>query len=176
MKPSSVIPAVCCLLLTGCYAGSQFTIEASHVDQPVSMTSTIHNADLQVLTPNEYDDLGTFALSFSGWSVGPPISPNPTIDISDALNSVVKQRGGNGITNLTIRADNSPVNFVSMFLRGISWCGLVVGGLVMATSSTQRLEGAEITAISAVGILFLPAVGNFTVEGRVVKIKQKKAS
>jgi hypothetical protein len=168
-----VLAGVCSLLFTGCYTGSQFTIEASHLEQPVSMTSAIHNADLEVLTAKEYDDLGRFSISFSGWSVGSPVSPNPRIDISEALNDIVKKRGGNGVTDLTLRAANHPVNFVSMFLRGVSWLGLVIGTAMMVSSHTNRLEAAEVMVVSVAGILFLPTVGSFTMEGRVVRIKQK---
>ncbi len=159
--------------LAGCYAGSQFSVEASHVDQPVSMTSAIHSGDMKVLAPNEYEELGRFSLQFSGWSFGSPLSPNPHEDISDALNDIVKEKGGNGITQLSIRASNHPLNFVSAFIRGISILG-VIGGLgSLGAKDANVAESAGVTLLSAACFLFMPTVGEFTVEGMVVKIEEK---
>ena len=42
MKFSAIVLACfCSLFVSGCYAGSQFTIEAPRLDQPVSLTSAI---------------------------------------------------------------------------------------------------------------------------------------
>ena len=163
------------LLLTGCYAGSQFTIEASHLDQPVSLSPTIHNNKLEVLKAGEYEEIGRFSISFSGWSLGSPLSPNPKRDISDVLNQIVKEKGGNGITHLTIQAANNPVNFVSMVLKGVSWFGVVLGTAILLSSNPNKTVPIEMIGVSAAGILFLPTVGDFTVEGMVVKIKQPEA-
>ena len=168
----TTLACVTALLLTGCYAGSQFTIEASHLDQPASMTSAIHNADREVVTTGGYEEVDRFAVSFSGWSLGSPLTPNPHKDISDALNRLVKEKGGNGITNLTIRAANNPVNYVSMVFKGFSWVGVVLGTAILFGSDPNKTVPIEMIAISAAGILFLPTVGDFTLEGTVVKIKQ----
>ncbi len=167
-----VLALGCSLALSGCYAGSQFTLEASHLNQPVSMTSAIHNADLQVLTPAEYDELGNFSISFSGWSVGSPLSPNPRKDISDELNDVVKEKGGNGITRLRITATNGSMNYVSAFLRGVSWFALIGGAALLFSHDPDKVTPVATIAISTAGILLLPTVGEFTVEGTVVRIKQ----
>lgn len=164
---------LCSALMMGCYAGSQFTIEASHLDHPVSMTSAIHNADLQVLTPAEYDERGRFSVTFAGWSVGPPVSPNPTKDISDVLNDVVKERGGNGITQLSIHAANNPINFVSAFFRGMSLLGAIGGVAALSGKDANIAETGGVIALSVACFIFLPAIGDFTVEGMVVRIKEK---
>ena len=168
-----VLAAVFSLFLSGCYTGSQFTLEAPNLNQPVSMTKAIHNNDLQVLTPAEYDELGRFAISFSGWSVGSPLSPNPRKDISEALNQIVKDKGGNGITQLTVRASNNPVNSVSAFLRGMCFLGALTGALMLFNTGSDKLEAAGVLGVSVAGIFLLPTVGDFTVEGMVVRIKQK---
>ena len=175
---NSFAKILCCtfpLMLTGCYAGSQFTLEGSHVDHPVSFSSVIHNGNLEILNNGEYDEVGQFSVSFSGWSLGSPLSPNPRKDISDVLNQIVKEKGGNGITRLTIRAANNPVNFVSMVLRGFSWVGVVLGTAILLGKDPNKTVPIEMIAISAAGILFLPTVGDFTVEGMVVRIKQPEA-
>ena len=167
---------LCCLtafLFTGCYAGSQFTIEASHLDQPVSMSSAIHNNNLEVVGPGGYEEVGRFSVGYSGWSLGSPLTPNPRKDISDVLNRLVREKGGNGITNLTIRAANNPVNFVSMVLRGVSWVGVALGTAILFGKDPDKTVPIGMIAVSAAGILFLPSVGDFTIEGTVVKIKQK---
>lgn len=172
---TTTLVCVTALLFTGCYAGSQFTIEASHPDQPVSLTSAIHNADLEVVGPGGYEEVGRFSVSFSGWSLGSPLTPNPHKDISDVLNQLVKEKGGNGITNLTIRAGNDPVNYVSMVLNGFSWVGVVVGTAILLGSDPSKTVPIEMMAVSAAGILLLPTVGDFMIEGTVVKIKQPEA-
>jgi hypothetical protein len=163
----------CSFLATGCYTGSQFTLEAPHLDQPVSMTASIHNNELQVLGPGGYEELGWFSISCSGWSVGSPLSPNPRQDISDELNAIVKERGGNGITRLSIRAANNPVNYVTMFFKGIAWVGLVVGAAELFGDRPNKTESVITIGLSAAGILFLPTAGDFTIEGMVVRIKQR---
>lgn len=169
---TTTLACLTAFLFTGCYAGSQFTIEASHLDHPASMTSAIHNNNLEVVGPGGYEEVGRFSVSFSGWSLGSPLTPNPHKDISDALNRLVKEKGGNGITNLTIRAANNPVNSVSMVLRGVSWVGVVLGTAILLGSDPNKTVPIEMIAVSAAGILFLPTVGDFTLEGTVVKIKQ----
>ena len=176
MRPPTIVVALLCACsLTGCYAGSQFALDAPRLEQPVSMTQAIHNADMKVLTPAEYDELGTFSLSFSGWSIGWPLSSNPRIDISDALNTVVKGKGGNGITRLTIHAANNPFNFVSMFLKGVSWLGIGVGIALFANDHPDKLDATIVTMSSAAVILLLPVAGDFTVEGTVVRFKQRSS-
>jgi hypothetical protein len=164
-----ILPA----LFTGCYTGSNFTLEASHLDQPVSFSPTIHTGEFQVIGPGDYEELGHFSISFSEWSVGSPINPNNSTDISKLLNEIVKQKGGNGVTRLTIKVENSPVNFVSMMLRGFSYVGLVVGGAMLA-GDTNKTSGAAVTGVSLAGILLFPTAAHFTVEGTVVNLDKKK--
>ena len=159
------------LLLPGCYVGSNFHVGASSLDQPVSFSDVVHNSELQVVGPGEYTELGQFSISFTGWSFGFPITPNPSRDISKELNAIVLNKGGNAITRLTIRVANNPVNTMSMVLRGISFAGFLVGGLVMLDSETNRLVAAEIMAVSLAGILFIPTIAEFTLEGTVVKLE-----
>jgi hypothetical protein len=140
------------------------------------MTEAIHNSELQVLKPGEYEELGWFSISFSGWSVGSPLSPNPRQDISDDLNAIVKDRGGNGITRLSIRAANNPVNYATMFLKGVAWIGLVVGAAELLGDKPNKMESVITIGLSAAGVLFLPTAGDFVVEGMVVRIKQKDSS
>ncbi len=174
MKPLFVVFVVgLSLWLMGCYTGSQSTIEAIHLDQPASMTSAIHNADMQVLTPKEYEELGPFSLEFSGWSFGSPITPNPRKDISDVLNDIVKEKGGNGITRLSLRASNHPLNFVSAFFRGMSILGIIGGLGSLGAKDANVGESAGVVAISAAVFLFMPTVGEFTVEGMVVRMKEQ---
>jgi hypothetical protein len=174
MKLSATVAAfIVSLVFTGCYAGSQFTIEATHLEQPVSMTSAIHNADMQVLTPKEYEELGRFSVQFSGWSFGSPVSPNPHKDISDELNEIVKEKGGNGITQLSIRASNHPLNFVSAFVRGMSILGIIGGLGSMAAKDAKIGESAGVVVLSAACFLFAPTIGEFTVKGMVVRMKEK---
>jgi len=161
------------LIFTGCYTGSQFTIEAKHLDQPVSLTTSMHNADAQIVDSSAYDNLGRFSMSFTGWSLGWPLSPNPRIDISRELNAMAKTKNGNGITGLSLQAANSPVNGLSMVFKGFAWICLVVGAAILVSNDQDKAGGAELVAGSAAAILFLPTVGNFTLDGTVVRVKEK---
>ena len=169
MRLSILFIPLLLILLSGCYAGSEFIVEAPNVQQPVSMTSAIHDSTLQIVQAGMYDELGRFAVSFSGVGLGWPLNTHPHIDISDELNRIVKQKGGNGIVNLSIRAENTPVTYVSMFLRGVSWLGLVVGSALLFDAHSRTEPAVATMAVSAAGILFLPAAGHFVVEGTVVR-------
>ena len=171
MKILRLIAGVALFLLTGCYAGSQFVIEAPHLHQPVSMTSAIHDSSLRVVRGGEYDDLGHFAISFSGVSLGSPLDPHPRLDVSEEINNIVRKKGGNGITNLSITASNSPVTFTSMFLRGVAWVGVVVGAALLLDNSANKAPAVATIGISAAGVLLLPTVGEFVIEGTVVRTR-----
>jgi hypothetical protein len=158
----------------GCYVGSNFSIEASHLEQPVSFSPAIHNDELQVVGPGNYTELGRFSISFTEWSFGAPISPNPSKDISGLLNEVVKQKGGNGITHLTIKVENSTLNTFSMILKGFSYTTLVIGVAVLFGDSPNKYTGAAVAGASLAGVLLLPTVAHFTVKGTIIKIDKKK--
>lgn len=160
--------------LIGCYVGSNFTIEASHLEQPVSFSPAIHNDELQVVGPGNYNELGPFSISFTEWSFGAPISPNPSTDISELLNEVVKQKGGNGITRLTIKVENSALNIINMGLKGFSYATLVIGVAVLLGNSPDKSGGAVLAGASLATVLLLPTVAHFTVEGTIIKIDKKK--
>ena len=162
------------IILPGCYAGSNFTIGASSLAQPVSFSEAIHNDSLQVAGPGDYTELGQFSLSFTEWSFGAPLSPNPSTDISKLLNDIVKKKGGNGITHLSVTVANSPVNFFSMVFRGLSYTALVIGGISLLDNKSDKLTAAEVVAGSLAGVLLLPAAAHFTLEGTVVKVEKKK--
>jgi hypothetical protein len=59
-----------------------------------------------------------------------------------------------------------------MVLRGVSWVGVVLGTAILLGKDPNKTVPIEMIAVSAAGILFLPTVGDFTLEGTVVKIKQ----
>jgi hypothetical protein len=158
----------------GCYVGSNFIIEASHLEQPVSFSPAIHNDELQVVGPGNYNELGRFSISFTEWSFGAPISPNPSKDISGLLNEVVKQKGGNGITRFTFKVENSTLNTFSMFLKGLSYTTLVIGAAMLLGDSPNKSTGAVVAGASLAGVLLLPTAAHFTVEGTIIMIDKKK--
>ena len=159
---------------TGCYVGSNFNIEASHLEQPVSFSPVIHNDELQIVGPGDYNELGSFSISFTEWSIGDPIHPNPSTDISGLLNEAVKQKGGNGVTRLTIKVENSALNTFSMFLKGFSYTTLAIGVAMLFGENSHKSTGAAVAGASLAGVLLLPTVAHFTVEGTVIKIDKKK--
>jgi hypothetical protein len=105
--------------------------------------------------------------------LGSPLSPNPKRDISGLLNDVVKQKGGNGITRLTIKVENSSLNSVNVFLKGLCYTTLVLGTAVLVADDEHKDTGAAIAGVSLAGALLLPTVAHFTVEGTVVKLDKK---
>ena len=141
--------------------------------QPVSFSPAIHNGELQIEGPGNYDELGPFSISFTKWSFGALISPNPTKDISGLLNDIVKQKGGNGITRLAIKVENSSLNTFNMFLKGVSYTTFVLGVAALLADNQHKDTGAASAGASLAGVLLLPTVAHFTVEGTVVKIDKK---
>jgi len=88
------------LQAVGCYTGARFNLVAPNLDYPVSMTEAVHDHELKVRSFDDYDELSRFTLTFTGWSVGFPLSPNPQKDISDRLNAIVKEKNGDGIVGM----------------------------------------------------------------------------
>ena len=137
------------------------------------MTQSIHNSELNILPPGDYEELSRFNMTFTGWSLGFPLSPNPQKDLSDRLNAVVKQNGGDGIVGLTITVGNNPFNNVTMALKGVSVVAFLTSLLILKYD--DQSTGLVLAGASLAGILFLPTAADFTITGTVVKFRNGKA-
>ncbi|MBI3005663.1 MAG: hypothetical protein HYY49_09660 [Ignavibacteriales bacterium] len=173
MRFRSATFALLTVMTLGCYTGAEFTLGAPSLEKPVSMSQFVHDPELNVLGPGDYDEVNGFVMSFSGWSFGWPLSPHPEKDFTERLNDVVRQNDGDGIVNLRISAGNNPLNSVTMFIKGVSWFVLVGGSLVLLSYSPDKAEIAPLVAGSIVTILFLPTGAEFTVKGTVVRFRKK---
>ncbi len=157
------------LQAVGCYTGARFNLVAPNLDYPVSMTEAVHDHELKVRSFDDYDELSRFTLTFTGWSVGFPLSPNPQKDISDRLNAIVKEKNGDGIVGLTITVGNNSINGVTMALKGISAVTFAASLLIL--SGNDQSDGLILAGASLACLLLLPTAGEFTISGTVVKFR-----
>ena len=168
-----LIILVSSMSFAGCYTGARFNLVAPNLDHPVSMTQSIHGNKLNILPPGGYEEISRFTLTFTGWSLGFPLSPNPQKDISDRLNAVVQQNGGDGIVGLTITVGNNSFNGVTMALKGVSVVAFLSSLLILKYD--DQSVGLVLAGASLAGILFLPTAADFTITGTVVKFRNGKA-
>ena len=174
--PSKALLLFFCLPFAGCYVGARFDLEAPNLEYPASMSQSVHNEELQVLAPGDYEEVNRFTLSFTGWSIGFPLSPNPKKDISDRLNEIVKEKGGDAIVGLAFTVGNNPLNGATMVVKGISWVTFVASTLALIGNDPNKSGMAITASVSLAAILLLPTAGDFTVSGTVVKFKKTNSS
>jgi len=60
-----------------------------------------------------------------------------------------------------------------MFLKGVSYTTFVLGVAALLADNQHKDTGAASAGASLAGVLLLPTVAHFTVEGTVVKIDKK---
>jgi hypothetical protein len=90
------------LLVIGC-AGGRLTMTANNLQHPVSTTEGLYDPNYKLLGEEDYEKVGNFDFSVSKWSLFwtlIPLSGDP--DISDDLNKIIKEKGGDAIINLQV--------------------------------------------------------------------------
>jgi len=86
----------------GC-SGAKMTMTATKLDYPVSTTQGIYDPNYKLLSEEDYESLGKFEFGISKWSMFwtlIPLTKDP--DVSDKLNSIIKEKGGDAVVNLQI--------------------------------------------------------------------------
>jgi hypothetical protein len=104
---------------------------------------------------------GWTLLSFGFFSFG------PTEDISDKLNEIIKEKGGDAVVDLQVNKNpvTTIVNFASGTLSGLFG---TLGVLFLATDSKKNSNPS--TALLATSVL-MPGYMLIHVEGKVIKYK-----
>jgi hypothetical protein len=89
----------------GC-AGSRGRVVASNIRYPVSMTSSIYDANSNVYTPEQSELVRHFKHEWSYWSMLFTVVPlnHHERDISDLLSEEITSNSGDGIVNFSVMA------------------------------------------------------------------------
>jgi hypothetical protein len=162
------------LMMTGC-AGSHLNVRADRLEHPVSMTGQVYDDNFSIAP---YEVVGEFSfnvrsIAINGGEIGgfmglPAI--NTTFgrdkDISDRLNRLIAEKGGDGIVNLSIGGrQNWLFNIVPATVGGLM---ATVGGLLVVLDPKQRGKGAALVGLS----LLTPGSVTGTVRGQVVRFRR----
>jgi len=122
-----------CLFICGCAVGSKSFVEAPTVLYPVSFSGSVRNNDGSILYEDEFDVVGTFYYKYKSVHMLMETIPLTKVkmDISQELNSQIKEVHGEAIINLEILCYKNPWNQSSGFLSlGIlpGYCSVEVKG------------------------------------------------
>jgi hypothetical protein len=166
MKNSFIIAALLLLTISGCSVGSKVNLKAENLNYPVSQSSSIYLPNGEFINQDNYELITDFSYNFRKWGIS-TVNIQSTEDISDQLNSIIQEKGGDGIVNLDISMRNTGTNSMMVFVKSVALIGSVI-----ATAVTFSQPSAESTAFAGGSILtyiFTPANVDIEISGTVVK-------
>lgn len=158
-----------CILLVSCTVGLNTKIKASTLSAPVSLSETFYTNTFQIADSTNFQIIKSFSFEFTKWGISSPLNIGSDKDISEELNRIIIENGGDAITGLKISVNNSEINKVLLFPKVISlWVGVVAMSLIV---SGEFADNAIVAVSAAIIFLFTPAKANIKVEGEVVKLE-----
>lgn len=105
------------LAATGCSMGGRMNLKASNLKYPASTTSSIYDSNLKLLDEGDYEVVKPFSITKTKWTMFDTlIGLTSDPDISEELNSLIKENNGDAIVNLGFRANppGSPISSLAM--------------------------------------------------------------
>ncbi|MEX2603732.1 MAG: hypothetical protein WD361_06000 [Gracilimonas sp.] len=156
-------------VLCGCSVGAQVSINAAHVNSPVSQTNSFYTQNDKLILTDHYEVVESFSHTFTKWGVSSIINIRNEEDISEKLNSIIAKHDGDGIVDLTISVNNPP------FINGMMWftktVALTAALISIPATIIEPKRGYALTAAgSSVVYLFTPAAAEIKIEGKVVRL------
>lgn len=109
-------------------------MKADKLDCAVSTTQGLYDSNYKLLSEEDYQKVGNFQFDVSRWTIFwsiIPLSSNP--DISERINRIVKEKGGDAVINLqvTVSGASGGASLINFFSSAIP----VLPGVVVATVS-----------------------------------------
>lgn len=127
------------LIMTGC-AGGHLTMTANNLEHPVSTTEGLYDPNYKLLGEEDYDKVGNFNFSVSKWTLFwtlIPLSGDP--DISNDLNKIIKEKGGDAIINLQVNVSAGAGSIPNFFASVIP----IIPGVVTASITGDVVKVKE---------------------------------
>lgn len=95
---------IAAFLLNSCAGRPEIIITADNIEYPLVTGYYLHNKQLKVVGPKDYTIIDPLEITFYRWYIGRqliPLSSNE-IDISEKINEIVKEKGGDAVINFSI--------------------------------------------------------------------------
>jgi hypothetical protein len=121
------------MTVVGC-TGGKIVIKADKVNCPVSLTNGVYDQDFKLLSQNNYTIVHSFQFTKHRWSICNawiPLSGNP--NISEQLNKLVAQYGGDAIVNLKFATTENYFQVCSNVL--------IISGFIIPGTVDVRISG-----------------------------------
>ena len=101
---ATLLCAVLCVWATGC-SGARSYVVARTASVPISMSDGLRGEDGKLLTPGQKHVVGQFSYDYRAWGMlWTAISFTGNKDISEEVDSQVKDAGGDAVNNLEVNA------------------------------------------------------------------------
>lgn len=157
------------LVASGCHS-FKHTAEVKDNKYPISLTPYLYSETLSELGTENYAVVESFKITKRVWSIGVgrfPLTPSH-FDLTDDLNKIVEQHGGNAIVNLNMNSSTTMLTNVS---GGVAFTIFSVGLLgTVLNASDSEWDQAGITSMVMVSAVLMPGWNKVTITGEVVKI------
>jgi hypothetical protein len=150
----------------GCSVGTRVSIESNRLEYPVSQSSSVYISDGEILKANDYELIADFSYRFKKWGIS-SLGIDSGIDISDQLNSIIEEKGGDAIVNLDISMRNTAKNSFMLVLKSTAFIVSIAATAI--TFADPSAEASLIAAGSLATYLFTPANVDIEIRGTVVK-------
>ncbi len=166
MKINLLVSSFLLITLSGCSVGAKVNIEAENLDFPVSQSTALYIPSGEFIYPEDYELITDFSYNFKKWG-NSTIKIQSTEDISDQLNEIIEEKGGDAIVNLEISMRNTGTNSFMVFVKSVALMGSIIAtGVTISQPST---EGAAFAGGSILAYIFTPANIDIEIKGTVVR-------
>ena len=145
MKTKNYILLILFVTLSGCSVGAKINIEAQNLDYPVSQSTSIYTPTGEFIYPDNYELISDFSYNFKKWGIS-SINIQSTEDISDQLNEIIEEKGGDAIVNLEISMRNTGTNSFMVFIKSVALMGSIIATGVTVSQPTTFTATAVASA------------------------------
>lgn len=150
----------------GCSVGAKVNIEANMLNYPVSQSSSVYSPMGEFINSKNYEAITDFKYNFKKWG-NSTINIQSEVDISNQLNEIIKEKGGDAIVNLEISMRNTGTNSIMVFVKSVALMGSIIATAVTLTQPSS--ESAAFAGGSIITYIFTPANVDIEISGTVVK-------
>ena len=152
----------------GCTVGAKVGIHASTVEYPVSQSSSFYSPEGELIISDNYELLEPFSFNFKKWGVSSVFEIKTSADISQRLNHIIEEQGGDAIVDLTISVRNTTSNSFMLFLKSSAFITALI--TTPLTISEPKPVRAAVATGSLLSYLFMPGNADIKIEGTVIRL------
>jgi hypothetical protein len=124
VKAAMVAVVSLALVSVSACSGMRSHVRADKSNYPVSLSEQLRGADGKLLQPSQKKNVGTFDVTYKGWTAFWTIIPmvKRTYDISDDVNEQVAKAGGDAVVGLDVQSSQCAWNYWT-FIGILPGCG-----------------------------------------------------